>query len=455
MLNRGVHAVARGGNLEMVRELLGECSDVLVLRDANGSTLLHAAAGRGQVEVVKDLVSSFDIVTSKDKQGSTSLHVAAYRGHLPVIEALIIANPSCVSLINYNGDTFLHMAVAGFRTPGFRRLDRQMELMKQLICGKIVDIRDIINIRNNEGRTTLHMAVIGNIHSNLVELLMTVPSVNLNVRDSDGMTALDLLTQHPESASSKLLIRRLIFAGGIANLKDRRTRSVIVSHLKTKGIGSSPGTSFKINDAEILLCSGVGSARTSSSSTSDIIYIESINGNHKHYSSKKKLSSVNYAARRIKCFLGWPRQKGKIQEELKRLEDEHSSVSVKKMSTFDDTPTPLRQRFSKPCSLPNNKRTLSVRPSTKKKNSTGLMNGVIHAMPHLVPPVRSPSTSLTKSNAAYSEIENSNSLVTNDGETNLAQKLSSSNGGRLMNNYLCFGAQGLSVEDPISGQRLT
>lgn len=51
MMNRAVHATARGGNVEMLKELLGDCSDVLVYRDAQGSTLLHTASGRGQVEV--------------------------------------------------------------------------------------------------------------------------------------------------------------------------------------------------------------------------------------------------------------------------------------------------------------------------------------------------------------------------------------------------------------------
>lgn len=51
LMNRAVHSAARGGNVEMLREILGNCSDVLVYRDAQGSTLLHSASGRGQVEV--------------------------------------------------------------------------------------------------------------------------------------------------------------------------------------------------------------------------------------------------------------------------------------------------------------------------------------------------------------------------------------------------------------------
>lgn len=51
MMNRAVHAAARGGNVEILRDLLGGCSDVLIYRDLQGSTLLHSASGRGQVEV--------------------------------------------------------------------------------------------------------------------------------------------------------------------------------------------------------------------------------------------------------------------------------------------------------------------------------------------------------------------------------------------------------------------
>jgi len=48
---QSVHAAARGGNLEILRVLLADCSDVLVYEDAQGSTILHTASGRGQVEV--------------------------------------------------------------------------------------------------------------------------------------------------------------------------------------------------------------------------------------------------------------------------------------------------------------------------------------------------------------------------------------------------------------------
>ncbi|XP_077250476.1 uncharacterized protein LOC143889948 [Tasmannia lanceolata] len=487
MMNRAVHAAARGGNLEILRELLGECSDILAYRDGQGSTILHSASGRGQVEVVKDLVGSFDIITCRDNQGNTALHIAAYRGHLAMVESLILASPSTTSLKNNAGDTFLHMAVAGFRTPGFRMLDPQIELIKQLTCGKVVDLQEIINSRNNDGRTALHMAVIGNIHSNLVELLMSVPSIDLNIRDVDAMTPLDLLRQHPQSASSEILIKQLISAGGISNSKDYMARSAIISHLKMQGFCCSPGTSFRISDAEIFLYTGIenvsdasnASPRLSScSSTSKIELTHFENSNESNSSSgNRKPSSINYATRRLKMLLGWPRRKEKkvncdSADSFKMLGDNDSLDSYKKLSDLDDTPTPLRQRFSKLSSLPNNKRTLSLRttlpsPSTKKKFAEGLIHGVIQAMPHFAFPTGSPSSSISRSPMSSpplldkqkgiisdnesGEPSSSKSSVGEDTQEMMPQKSRSINSG-LMNQYLCFGAQGLSVGDSICAQ---
>lgn len=475
MVNRAVHAAARGGDLEMLTELLvGQgAADVLVYRDVKGSTILHAASGRGQVEVVSNLVASYDIIDSKDNQGNTALHIAAYRGHLPVVEALITASPSLSTERNNAGDTFLHMAVAGFRTPGFRRLDHQMDLMKQLVSGTSINIQELINTRNNDGRTVLHVAVIGNMHSDLVELLMTVKSINLNIRDNEGMTPLDLLSQRPRSASSEILIKQLVSAGGITNFRDRTMKLAIANQLKLQGIGSSPGTSFKISDSEIFLYTGVETAEASGRHSSCSSTKSEIAQFGESSSEKKKNNSVNRAARRLKILLGWSGRKEKEAETTpKKLEEDESMDSVKKWSVREDTPTPLRQRFSKSTALVNNKRTLAVRssvpsPTTKKKFAAGLMHGVMQDMPHLAPPAWSPPDSLPMSGMSTPPMEKlkgicpeediggaSCSYSSVDGGE-VAEKLSKKSGSantRLMNQYFCFGSQGLAVENSVSGK---
>ncbi|KAK6155262.1 hypothetical protein DH2020_009510 [Rehmannia glutinosa] len=465
IMNRAIHAAARGGNLKLLKELLGDCSDdALAYRDIQGATVLHAAAARGQVEVVKDLTSSSEIINSTDNLGNTALHVAAHRGHLSVVEALILASPSSINARNNAGETFLHAVVAGFQTPGFRRLDRQIELLKHLLCGKLFDIEEIINAKNNDGRTALHLAIMGNVHSDLVELLMTIKCINVNIRDMDGMTPLDILRQRPHSASSELLTRQLMSAGGIFSSQDYSARKMIASHIKRQSIGSSPGTSFRISDVEIFLYTGMENASDGARSVGLGTYSPELSqhgSNMENPSPRKsnKLGSVNYAAQRLKRLLHWPKMKNKTSDRIKKLVDGTSATAS------EGVPVPLRQRFSKPSSLPNNKRALSVRsnvpsPTAKKKLASGMMHGVMQAIPNFAVPHRSRSSSFSKlSVSSHSsldtqkgvQIENEiakascSNTMNDDGAKTSINRHGVAN-KKLMNQYLCFGGPGQHIE---------
>lgn len=422
------------------------------------------------LQVVKDLIASYDIIGSTDNHGNTALHVAAYRGHLSVVEVLILASPSLASVTNSYGDTFLHLAVAGFRTPGFRRLDRQVELMKQLLCGKIINIEDIINVRSSDGRTALHMAVAENIQTSLVELLVTVRSINLNVRDSNGMTPLDLLKQRPKSTCSDILIKQLISAGGIANCQDRKVRNMLASHLREQGVVRSPGTSFRIPDGEILLYAGVDSACGSrfnsglleyASCLSEISDVDSGN-----LSENKMGSSINRSARRLKFLFGWAgrKERNAIKAGFRDDNDSDSLESVKISGSFKDHRISLRQRYSKQASLPNNKRTYSLgtdfpSPSTRKKYTTGLMHGVLQAKPQFLQADSCPSSYSGSSISSPISLDRRQSIDVlrssgsikplNNGRSLARDQKKTSFNRRLMNQYFCFGAQRLATEDSI------
>lgn len=478
MTNRAVHAAARGGNLKILKELLANCSDVLGYRDSEGSTVLHAAAGRGQVEVVQYLTSTFDLINSTDHQGNTALHVAASRGQLPTAEALVSAFPTLISLRNNSGETFLHKAVSGFQSHAFRRLDRQVDLLRNLLSGKNFHVEDIINDKNNDGRTALHMAIIGNIHTDLVQLLMTAPCINVNISDVDGMTPLDYLRQHPNSASSDILIKKLISAGGMFGCQGHSSRKAIATHLRMQSIGSSPGTSFRVSDTEIFLYTGIENVSDASadhgsggmsSSSSEHIQFDPNAAENRVLTASKRPSSVNHAAARLKRALQWPRVKK--SEGFKKSTDEGSVDSCRKWNnSFDETPTPLRQRFSsRPSSLPNNKRTLSVRsqqssPNAKKRFASGLVHGVMQSMPHAKVSGRSRSSSFSKSSSISSPrsidkqkgicIDNdiagpscSSQPPIDDESPKLVKRTSV--GRKFRGHYFCFGAPGLNVKNSV------
>ncbi|KAG8071336.1 hypothetical protein GUJ93_ZPchr0006g42386 [Zizania palustris] len=215
MMSRAVHAAARGGSVEMLRELVKHRSDVSELPTSMDRPCCMLLQGEGSCRLSSTLWPLWTLSTLTDNQGNTALHVAAYRGHLPVVEALVAASPSTLSAVNRVGDTFLHSAIAGFRTPGFRRLDHQMDLMRHLIHERTADIQKIINLRNGAGLTVLHMAVVGCVHPGLVELLRTAPSIDLDAEDANGMTPLALLKQQLRSSTSDKLIKQIVSAGGV------------------------------------------------------------------------------------------------------------------------------------------------------------------------------------------------------------------------------------------------
>ncbi|CAN1794763.1 Serine/threonine-protein phosphatase 6 regulatory ankyrin repeat subunit B [Linum perenne] len=440
ILNRAVHAAARGGNLEILKELLKDCSDVLGFRDEQGSTVLHSASGRGQIEVVKDLIATYHIVTSIDHNSNSALHIAAYRGYLPVVEALLQECPSLSTLTNVYGDTFLHTAVSGFRTPGFRRVDKQIELMNKLLTCEIVNIEEVVNLRNNDGRTALHIAVIENIQSNLIELLMTVPSIDLNIKDSDGMTPLDYLRLKPRSAASEILIKQLVSAGGLSS----KARDGIVSQLRGggHGIGMSPGTSFRISDGEIFLHTGVEYASDAS--------VDCFSGTLTNFENSESPSrsgtgggKVASAARKLKSLLQWPRKKAREDRVVQNHDNESSIESFHLCRSFEDCPAPLRTRYSKLSSSPS--------PLARRKFAAELMHGVIQAKPYFSGPIQSTSPSVVSSPASsnqgeiVSESPASSSSKSRFGKL-LSHKRQASLNTKLMNQYLCFGAQGLALD---------
>ncbi|KAK1415809.1 hypothetical protein QVD17_31597 [Tagetes erecta] len=447
MMNRAVHAAARGGSVEILKQMVEDCDDVLMYRDLQGSTLLHSASGRGQTQVVKYLLESYDIINSTDTQGNTALHVAAYNGHLNVVKLLVSSSPALITSTNDYGDTFLHTAVAGFRTPGFRRVDQQIELMKHIVSGTIVNIEDLINIKNNDGRTPLHIAIIENIHSDLVELLMTVRYIDLNIRDVDRMTPLDLLRQQPASASSEILMKRLISAGGISNYNDYMTRTALASHLRTHGIGGSPGTLFRVPDAEIIFYICADNDKESMYSGE----LSQISSPTRSNSGSRSWERETSAARRLKLLFKWAQ---------KKKDDDHDSLDSfhlrkDKSETGLNRPVSIRERYLK-SSLSDNKRVLSPSPSTRKKFSAGLSHGVLQ--------VHSPSShfsgsswsscsgddddELRPSNVGTKNYKSCSGPLDNRGKPKFHRRQSSLS-KVLMNQVFCFGAQGIAAEEPV------
>nr|VDD47403.1 unnamed protein product [Brassica oleracea] len=449
MVKRGVHSAARGGHVAILEEFLlsGKYDAVSGLRDAHGSALLHSASCRGQIKVVNYLITKYDsIMAIKDSHGNTALHIAAYKGHLAVMEALINQYPPLISAVNNEGDTCLHMVVSGLAASGFKRLDRQMELLKKLISGGVslsVDFSEIVNVRNANGRTVVHLAVtdvLNTVRHDVVEILLRVPGVDLNVADVDGMTPVDLLErQTPRTAVSDLLIKRLRSAGGRSN---GGCEKVIPFREERYGFCGSPGTAFEISDSEIFLFTAARTDHHTASNAEMSPDRESLDGisecsTEMTTHSKRKRST----GARLKLLLRWAK-KEETEENRRFSGDDNNNRRV----------LPLREMYSRsrsPSEVGNSGRAFPMRTesgdlpslSVRLKFTEGLMKGVVvQESPRFVfsPPVVS-DYSGAPSSACTSPFQTVSSEL--ERKTPAVKKQRS-----FVNRYLCFSGAGLAID---------
>ena len=100
-----LHAVAGGGNLEVVELLLAtdaEDADVNAKGCWSGRTPLHNAGRKGNLEIVELLLAKGLDVNVKDSSDWTPLHHAAREGNLEIVK-LLLAKGADVNAKAYSG----------------------------------------------------------------------------------------------------------------------------------------------------------------------------------------------------------------------------------------------------------------------------------------------------------------------------------------------------------------
>ncbi|XP_043696087.1 ankyrin repeat-containing protein At2g01680-like [Telopea speciosissima] len=187
--------IAAENNLEEVFKYLVNFCDlqIAMIRAKSDMDAFHVAASRGNLGVVKELLSRWpELCKSCDATNTSPLYSAARQDHLEVVNAILDTDESTVRIVRKNGKTALHNAVRY----GLHRI------VKALID------RDpgIVSIKDKKGQTALHMAVKGQDPS-IVEDLLTADLSILNARDKKGNTALHVATRKCRPQIVILLLR--------------------------------------------------------------------------------------------------------------------------------------------------------------------------------------------------------------------------------------------------------
>ena len=173
-----LHTACQYGKLDIVKFLVSLPSVDVNSKTSTGDTPLHTACEFDKLDIVKFLVSLPSVdVNTKTSTGDTPLHNACrYAGRLDIIEFLVTLPSLDVNTKTSSGDTPLHTACQ------YGKLD----IVKCLVSLPSVDV----NSGTSTGNTPLHIACSNKHQLDLVKFLVSLPSVDVNMKNYEGDTPL-------------------------------------------------------------------------------------------------------------------------------------------------------------------------------------------------------------------------------------------------------------------------
>uniref|UniRef100_A0A7N0U8A9 PGG domain-containing protein n=1 Tax=Kalanchoe fedtschenkoi TaxID=63787 RepID=A0A7N0U8A9_KALFE len=177
-----IHIAATLGHTAVVREIMRVNLRFALRRNSSGCTPLHLACGRGHLDVAALILSRCPkSYKQMDDQGQTPFHWAAREGQIKIMEFMAASKPPSAYALTEKGETCLHLAVR----------NNQYKAVTHL--GKKLDIRNIINQKDHQGNTPLHMAAerrLKSMEKCLIKLGANMYALN-NKGEAAGVNAIE------------------------------------------------------------------------------------------------------------------------------------------------------------------------------------------------------------------------------------------------------------------------
>jgi ankyrin repeat protein len=220
-MSSALFRATKQGNINEVKKGLksGKCSVSDV--DESSRTVLHVAVSENHLELAKLLVTRYKCaLEARDKNGWRPLHCAAHAGNFECVEYLLDAQCHVGALTSSKASALHYF---------FRNGPRQDKVFYEKLCHRLIasDSSPDVNLRNVNGETALHMAVV-NGQPVAVQLLLkysALPDIptdngdtplNLAVRANQIDIAVALLGvgASPDVAGPQGTARQMAISGG-------------------------------------------------------------------------------------------------------------------------------------------------------------------------------------------------------------------------------------------------
>ncbi|XP_013083774.2 uncharacterized protein LOC106068824 isoform X3 [Biomphalaria glabrata] len=139
---KGIHDAVRAGDLERVKDLINSFNEMKDFRDGNGWTPIHLAAARGNIDILRWLVTSDADINAVTPTGYNAMHIAAMHGHMNSMMVLQAMGCSITS-VTLDKQSALHLASK----------NGHLECIKWLVAN-----RASITQKDNKGKTAGQLA---------------------------------------------------------------------------------------------------------------------------------------------------------------------------------------------------------------------------------------------------------------------------------------------------------
>ncbi|XP_050387486.1 ankyrin repeat-containing protein BDA1-like [Argentina anserina] len=211
-----LHIACLAGHVEFVKEILrlkpGFAKDI----NQDRFSPMHIASANGYLEIVKELLQIDPRLSQlKGKDQWTALHYAASKGRIDIIKEMVSACSECIEDVTEQGETAFHLAV---KNNQFEALEAIVALIRER--NKL----DILNMKDNNGNSVLHLATWKKQHQ-VVQCLLAIngtsspATLDVNNVNQSGLTALDLLLIFPSGAGD-LEIDGILRSAGALRARD-------------------------------------------------------------------------------------------------------------------------------------------------------------------------------------------------------------------------------------------
>ncbi|CAL9243566.1 unnamed protein product [Arabidopsis halleri] len=186
-----LHAASSAGKIDLAMELMILKPSFAKKLNADGFSPLHLAVENQQFELAREL-AKFDpsLVRIRGRGGMTPLHLVARNGDVELLTEFLLACPESIKDANVNGETALHITVIHDRFEELKLLTGWMQKRRNS-AGEFAEIH-VLNKRDRNGNTALHLAAKENNHK-VIKKLLKCMSLNRNIQNNNDMTALDVL----------------------------------------------------------------------------------------------------------------------------------------------------------------------------------------------------------------------------------------------------------------------